>query len=157
MNQPFRIQPLGPVSAYVTYAISASRDVGVVAACKDVGCLAWAHGWQTLADESDLSPLGGKARADYIRQKSGRTFREQRTTAGITVFMFEAFQRCFEEHRTRPDVLLKSYGDWRANRVDKHGVYQMGLGGIRRHQRPQDWIEDLMEHEGSLADQRQKG
>ena len=147
-QQPFRIPPQGRVGDYITYSISASRDTGVVAACKDVGCQAWAHGWETTADETDLSPFGGKARADYIRRQSGRTFTERRTGAGLTVFRFEAFQRCFAEHRTRPDVFARRDGDWRG--------MQRG-GRVMRHVRPADWVEDFQEHEGALAEQRKRG
>ncbi len=142
--QPSRITPVGNVGDYITYSIRAGRDTGVVAACKDVGCQHWAHGWETAVDEAtDL----GKAQAAYIRQKAGRTFTEQRTAAGLTVFRFEAFQRCFAEHKTRPDVFRRRDGDWRGNPT----------GQFRQHVRAQDWIDDFQEHEGSLADERQKG
>ncbi len=142
--QPFRITPVGDPGDYVTYAIRAGRDTTVVSACKDVGCQNWAHGWETTVDEAtDL----GKAQAAYIRQKSGRTSTEQRTAAGLTVFRFEAFQRCFTEHRTRPDSFWRRDGDFRGNPT----------GRSLRHTRAADWIEDFQEHEGSLADERQKG
>lgn len=144
-NEPFRLPPIGPPSAYLTYSITASRDTGVVAACKDAGCQAWAHGWETTVDEA--TPLGAN-QAAYIRHKSGRTFTEQRTDAGLTVFRFESFQRCFTEHRTRPDVFTRRDGDWR-------GALRGGL--VLRHKRAADWVEDFQEHEGFLADQRQKG
>lgn len=143
--EPFRPAPVGASRDYVTYSIRAGRDTTVVAACKDVGCQAWAHGWETTVDEAtDL----GKQQAAYIRQKSGRTFTERRTGAGLTVFRFEAFQRCFAEHRTRPDTFWRRDGDFRG----------LPRGGQQlRHTRAQDWIEDFQEHEGSLADERQKG
>lgn len=143
--QPFRLQPAGPREAYISYAIHAGRDTSVVAACKDVGCQFWAHGWETTVDEA--TPLG-QQQAAYIRRKSERTFTERRTGAGLTVFRFEAFQRCFTEHRTRPDQFWRRDGDFR-------GVPQGGQ--VLRHARAQDWIEDFQEHEGSLADERQKG
>jgi len=143
-TQPFRVPPAGAASDYLTYAVRAGRDTSVVAACKDVGCQAWAHGWETTVDEAtDL----GRAQGAYIRQQSGRTFTEQRTAAGLTVFRFEAFQRCFSEHRTRADSFWRRDGDWRGNPT----------GQIRRHTRAADWIEDFQEHEGSLAEQREKG
>ena len=89
----------------------------------------------------------GQEQAAYIRHKSGRTFREQRTEAGLTVFRFEAFQRCFAEHRTKPDRFLVRDGDWRGNPT----------GRGRLHVNGRDWIEDLVEHEGALADLRKKG
>lgn len=143
-HQPFRLQPLGEPGDYVTYSISAGRDTGVVAACKDVGCQAWAHGWETTVDEK--TPLG-QAQAAYIRQSCGRTFTEHRTDAGLTVFRFEAFQRCFADHSTKADVFRVRDGDWRGNPTQR----------IRLHANGADWIEDLIEHESGLADLRQKG
>ena len=141
---PFRITPAGRPEDYLTYAIRAGRDTAVVAACKDVGCQAWAHGWETSVDEAtDL----GKRQGAYIRQGSGRTFTEKRTAAGLTVFRFEAFQRCFAEHRTRPDVFLRRDGDFRGNPTQQ----------VRVHKRAADWIEDFQEHEGDLAELREKG
>lgn len=143
-----RITPAGKPIDYITYAIRAGRDGTVVSACRDVGCQNWAHGWETTVDEgTDL----GKAQAAYIRQKSGRDFTELRigtvANPGLTVFRFAAFQRCFTEHRTRPDVFLRRDGDFRGNPTQQ----------VHRHKRAQDWIEDFQEHEGSLADERQKG
>lgn len=154
LHSPFRIPPSGRMGDYITYSINATPDVGVVAACKDVGCQAWARGWETYADEAtDL----GRSQAAYIRLKSRRTFTERRTGDGVTVFRFESFQRCFADHRTKPDMLLKSNGDFRTNWLDEDGVYRMQLGGIRRFARVQDWTEDFQEHQGSRADDQQKG
>jgi hypothetical protein len=146
-QQVNRHTPLGDPGAYVTYGIRAQRDVQVVAACKDVGCQAWAHGWETTVDENTEL---GRRQAAYIRHGSGREFTEHRTGPEgqqLTVFRFPAFQRCFAEHRTRPDLFLVRDGDWRGNPT----------GRGRVHARPQDWVEDFQEHEGALADLRQKG
>ncbi len=143
-QQPFRIPPLGPASAYITYSITAPRDTGVIAACHEVGCPAWRDGWETTVDEATQL---GTNQAAYIRTGSRRTFRERRTDAGLTVFVFESGQRCFAEHRTRPDLFAVRDGDWRGNPT----------GRVRQHTRPLDWAEDFMEHEDHLADQRKKG
>lgn len=146
--QPFHMPPAGQPGDYITYAIRAGRDGMVVAACKDVGCQFWAHGWETTVDES--TPLG-KAQAEYIRDPSdrgaGRTYTEQRTGTGLTVFKFEAFQRCFTEHHTQPDRFLVRDGDWRGNPTQR----------VRLHANGRDWAEDFQEHEGSLAELREKG
>lgn len=116
------------------YRVQMPRDVTVKAACEDVGCENWRYGWDSLIDES--SSLG-QAQAEYIRDKSGRTFREMRAPDGLTVFRFEAHQRCFEEHRTRPARL------------------SVATGGItlRTHSSLADLAEDYTEHVGRLADQ----
>lgn len=139
-----RIEPLHPLQAYQTYQIASPRDVAVKAACEAVRCEAWRHGWETRVDEStDI----GRVQAAYIRRRSGRTFRERRTEQGQTVFVFEAGQRCFADHRTRPEIYAVRDGDWRGNPT----------GRVRRHTRPADWVEDFGEHQLKIVDQQQKG
>jgi len=144
MQQPFRVQPMMPVENYVTYGISASKDTGIITACKDAGCQAWQHGWETTVDES--TPLGLN-QARYIRTGSGRTFTEAKTGAGLTVFRFESFQRCFAEHRTRPDVYLRRHGDWRGN----------PSGQRFHHANAADWTEDFRANQDRINSEIQKG
>ena len=139
-----RIQPQGEVHRYQTYSITAGSDVTVVAACKDVGCPHWAHGWETTVDERTSL---GQAQAAYIRTRSGRTQTERKTAEGLTVFRFEAFQRCFQEHRTRPDVFTRRHGDWRGN----------PSGQSYQHTHAMDWVEDFAENQQRLNDAIQKG
>ncbi|MEU0465017.1 hypothetical protein ABZ215_13520 [Amycolatopsis sp. NPDC006131] len=139
-----RIQPVGTVRDYQTYAIASPRDTQVKAACEEVGCANFRHGWRTIVDEAtDL----GKRQADYIRNQSRRTFREERNAAGLTVFTFESGQRCFADHRTRPEVYLVRDGDWRGNPT----------GHVRRHTRPADWVEDFGEHQQRVVELINKG
>ena len=142
-QEPWRPEPAGRPIDYLTYSIRAGRDTSVVAACKDVGCQNWLHGWETTVDEAtDL----GRAQAAYIRHKSGRTSTERRTGTGLTVFRFEAFQRCFVEHRTRPDTFWVRDGDFRGNPTQR----------VVRHVRAADWIEDFQKHKSSLTDLQEK-
>lgn len=144
MQMVNRIEPNLPVGAYQTYSITAPRDVTVIAACEQVECPQWRNGWDSVIDErTDL----GTTQAAYIRGQSGRTFREMRTDAGLTVFRFESGQRCFAEHRTRPEIYLVRDGDWRGNPT----------GRRRQHTRPADWVEDMAENQGRLIDLQQKG
>lgn len=144
MRPMFRIKPVGPAAAYQTYSIVALPDRTVVAACEAVGCGAWARGWEITVDEAtDL----GRAQAHWIRTESGRTFREYRTDAGLAVFRFESGQRCFAEHRTRPERYSVRPGDWRPAR----------LGPARVHVNARDWVEDFGEHQERVADQQRKG
>lgn len=143
-QEPNRFAPLGDPGQYVTYGISALPDTSVVAACKDVGCEAYRYGWESTFDEStDL----GREQARYVRQECGRDFDEMRTGTGLTVFRFKPYQRCFAEHRTKPDRFLVRDGDWRGNPTGRGRLYVNG----------RDWAEDFMEHEGALADLREKG
>jgi len=139
-----RLMPQGRVEDYQTFQITTPRDGAIVTACKDAGCQAWAHGWQTTVDERTQF---GRAQAHYIRWQSGRTFREQKAADGRTVFRFEAFQRCFEEHKTRPELYVVRHGDWRGN----------PSGRVKQHQRPADWVEHFALNQQKLADQAQQG
>jgi hypothetical protein len=139
-----RIEPNLPVSSYQTFSITAPQDTTIVAACEQVACPAWQFGWESKVDETTEL---GQQQAAYIRTKSGRTFREMKTDAGLTVFRFEAHQRCFAEHRTRPEIYVVRDGDWRGNPT----------GRRRTHQRPADWVEDFGEHQQRIVDQQQKG
>ncbi|RLV66354.1 hypothetical protein STAN_1875 [Streptomyces sp. CBMAI 2042] len=139
-----RVDPALPVGAYQTYSITSPTDTTVRAACQQVGCQAWLHGWESTIDEAtDL----GAQQAAYIRTQARRTFREQRTEGGLTVFRFESGQRCFAEHKTRPEIYAVRDGDWRGNPTGRH----------RTHARPQDWVEDFGEHQLRLVDQKKEG
>jgi len=139
-----RIDPAMPVGAYQTYEIRAPRDVQLKSACEQAGCAAWRHGWESVIDES--TPLG-RDQAAYIRGQSGRTFREQRTETGLTVFRFESGQRCFAEHGTRPEIYLVRDGDWRGNPT----------GRARQHTRPADWVEDMAESLDAVRTDKERG
>ncbi|MCT2591151.1 hypothetical protein LHJ74_14750 [Streptomyces sp. N2-109] len=139
-----RVDPNHPVQAYQTYQIVSPPDRLVRAACEQVGCQAWAHGWESVVDEATEL---GQRQAAHIRQRSQRTYREQRTQAGLTVFRFEPGQRCFAEHSTRPELYAVRDGDHRGNPT----------GRTRTHSRPADWVEDFGEHQQHIADQHEKG
>lgn len=137
-----RIEPkMGP-GAYLTYQVDAPKDVAIKTACEDAGCSAFAHGWETTVDERTQL---GAVQARYIRTMSGRTFRESRTGGGLTVFRFERGQRCFAEHRTRPETWSVLRGDWRASEP------------LRTHTDAGDWLDDFAEHQDQLADEARKG
>jgi hypothetical protein len=139
----FRIEPQLPAGAFKTYAIRRRRDVLVAAACEQVACPAYLHGWESTIDErTDL----GRQQAAYIRTQSRRTFRELRTEAGLTVFRFDAHQRCFADHHTTPETYLVRGGDHRTPRAP-----------ARVHTRPADWVEDCGEHLQRVADDRERG
>lgn len=139
-----RIDPNLPVGAYQTYSITAPADTAVRSACERANCQQWRYGWESPIDESTEL---GQMQAAYIRHQSGRTFREMRTEAGLTVFRFESGQRCFADHGTQPEIYLVRDGDWRGNPT----------GQQRQHTRAQDWVEDFGEHQLRLVDQQKKG
>lgn len=120
------------------YRFTAPPDTYVRSACEDVRCDAYQFGWDTLVDER--TTLGAQ-QAAYIRQQSGRTFREMGTPDGLTVFRFEPRQRCFAEHRTRPQ---------------RFAVYDGGPLA-RRHVSSVDWLEDCGEHLARIATIEERG
>lgn len=131
-----------PVQAYQTWSVKSRPDKRVKTVCEKVGCAAWRSGWESVVDESsDL----GRSQAAFIRS-SRRTFREQRNGAGLTVFRFEPYQRCFADHQTMPEKYLVRGGDYRAK-----------VGELRVHTRAADWVEHVQQHMGRLLDERDKG
>jgi hypothetical protein len=131
-----------PVEAYQTWSVKSRPDKRIVAVCERVGCRAWREGWESVIDESTQL---GREQAAFIRG-SRRTFREQKTAVGLTVFRFEPYQRCFADHQTMPEKYLVRGGDCRA-----------AVGKVRVHTRASDWIEHVQEHMGRLLDERAKG
>lgn len=144
MRPLFRPQPQLPAQAMKTYGIVAPSDRLVEVACEQVDCNRWREGWSSPIDEStDL----GRRQAAYIRTYSGRSFREERLGA-LTMFHFAAGQRCFAEHRTRPEIYIVRDGDFRGN---PRGTEP------RIHSGPQAWIADFGEHQERLADRLREG
>lgn len=134
--------PRLPVEAYQTWSVKSRPDQRVVAVCERVGCPRWRTGWESVIDEStDL----GRSQAAFIRG-SRRTFREQKNGLGLTVFRFEPYQRCFEDHQTMPEKYLVRGGDHRA-----------AVGQVRVHTRAADWVEHVQQHMGRLLDEQAKG
>ena len=133
-----------PSSAMQSYRIAAPPDVTVVAACEQVGCEAWRNGWDTIVDEA--TDLGTRQAAHIRSGQTGRTWREMARGDGLTVFRFDPKQRCFAEHRTRPETFTVAAGDVRS------------FGGlIRRHVRPVDWVEDMAGHLDDIRTARERG
>lgn len=137
-----------PMGAYKTYQIVTPLHSHFrPATCAEVECEAHAHGWITRVDEATEL---GQRQAHYIRQQSGRAFREQREASGLTSFVFQAGQKCFQQHRVRlerPEIYVRRDGDWRGNPT----------GNVVRHQRPADWQEDFAEHQDRIATELERG
>lgn len=131
-----------PAQAMKTYRIASPSDQQIVATCAQVGCPSWRNGWDTIVP--DDSP-----QAAYIRSgRSGRSYREMARGDGLAVFRFEPYQRCFADHRTRPEVYAVVGGDVRGN---PHRI------PARIHARPGDWVEDSALHQQALADRLAQG
>jgi hypothetical protein len=137
--------PRLPVTAVKTWAVRQSSDRTVKVACERAAPPCWSYlkGWETFLDEK--VPAQAEA-ARWIRHESGRTFTET-TGGGLTVFRFGPGQRCFTEHRTRPQQWVERDGDWRGR----------GRGAVLLHKRPADWQESFGEHQDRLATAIERG
>lgn len=145
-----RLAPALPVGAMKTYAIRSPRATHWRAAtCAEVACPAYLNGWRTVVDEATEL---GQRQAHHVRKAAGRSYTEHRDEAGLTVFTFEAGQRCFaaDGHQAptgRPELYVVRGGDWRGN----------PRGDVRKHVRAADWVEDFGEHQQQLADRLAQG
>lgn len=147
--ESYRLDPQLPVGSMKTYQVVAPRSTHFrEATCAEMNCPNYMHGWMTEIDES--SELG-QSQAYYIRNSSGRHFTENRNVRpGLTVFTFEAGQKCFSTHQTRlekPEIFLVKGGDWRGNPT----------GMRRQHANADDWVEDFAEHQDKLATRLNQG
>lgn len=145
MRQLNRIAPKMPAQAYKTFSVSSPLSTHFRrGTCAEAGCGAHRFGWRTVVNEAlEL----GQRQAHYIRKESGRKFTERRSDvvdtllsgieAGMTVFEFEAGQRCFTRHQVpvgRPELYVVREGDWRGN---PRGA------DPRLHTKPEHWVEDM--------------
>lgn len=138
------IPPRMPPQAYKSFLIVSPRDTTVRTACEEAGCEFWRDGWDSPVDERTEQ---GRSWAWIIRTQSKRMFREMKRADGVTVFRFAPGQRCFREHRTRPERYLVRGGDYRGN----------PRGERRVHQRPADWVEDMAVHQDRLISAIRRG
>ena len=130
-----------PQRAFTVHQVASPSDRTIIAACEQVGCDRYRHGWIMRFDERTEE---GRLYADLIRSgRHRRTFREHaaKTADGLTVFQFAAHQRCFAEHRTRPELY----------------VARVGTAPARRHVRPADFVEDLHETLDRRLSSRKRG
>lgn len=96
------------------------------AKCEEVDCNHYLNGWMSIVPRGSLQE-------HYIRYESGRSFREESTSAGMVTFIFAPGQRCFRSDRHfvpngRPEIYA-------------HKTYSGG----RRHTRAIDWVEHMNE------------
>jgi hypothetical protein len=138
----FRLPPAMDVGSYKTYQIRAPKTAHTrIGSCESAGCDANEFGWRTVV------PLGSP-QADYIRNHSGRRFREVVEDSQCH-FTFYPGQQCFTQHHVqdRPTFYVVRDGDFRGNPTGRRRMHASGA----------DWVEDFAEHQAKLADQQQKG
>lgn len=135
-----------PARAFTTHQVLSPSDRTIVAACEQVGCLRWRNGWDSKVDETTEA---GRALAHIIRSgEHGRTYRELpgRDAGGCTVFRFDGRQRCFGEHRTRPELF-----------VVRDGTPSQQAGPVRPFTRGTDFIDHYRETLDRRLTAKQRG
>jgi hypothetical protein len=145
-----RIAPALPVGAMKTYEIRSPRATHWrKATCAEVACPPYLNGWRTILDET--TELGQRL-AHTVRKVAGRAYTEHHAAPNLTIFTFEAGQRCFaaDSHQLptgRPELYVVRGGDWRGN----------PRGDVRKHARAADWVDDFATHQQQLADRLAQG
>lgn len=129
-----------PVAAMKTYAIKSPVEThSKPAHCRDIGCRDYLNGWSIKliagSDDDRFFRSACAGRVDGYR----RPFRTVRDGLFVT-FVFEAGTPCrfIMKHRAtldRPELYIVRGGDWRAS-----------TGLIRKHDRPEHWVEDFAGH-----------
>lgn len=137
-----RVFPKIPVHKMKTYRVASPRSTHTrPATCEEVNCRQWKRGWVTRV------PIGSPMH-DMLKQVVGRHSPDgiRRDGKEITSidsveaeFLFNPGTPCFKQstHRKRldrPELYIVRGGDWRAN-----------TGLIRRHTKPEHWVEDSQE------------
>jgi hypothetical protein len=143
-----RIKPVLPAEHMKTYQVRSPVSTHFrPATCAEVECASYLFGWQTVVPADS-------AAAGYIRHDRSRSHAEEREPGGMARFVFGAGQQGFppaHDHAVRtdrPEVYLVRDGDFRGN---PRGTQ------VRRHVRPDDWIEDFAEHQDKLATRLERG
>lgn len=141
-----RIQPVGRVQDYRTFQILAPTSTHRrPATCAEVNCPHYTGGWRVRVEGLPPEML-------HAATTSGRKYTELHVAEGENWLVFEAGQKCFRSaHHTVPlnrqEIFIARDGDWRGNPT----------GHVRKHTRPEFWLEDMQENQGRLADLHQKG
>lgn len=122
--------------------------------CEEDHCPWYLEGWRTVVDER--TSLGAE-QAAHIRSDKTRRYVEtselveappgQPLTSGrvMTVFTFEAGQRCFRQHRVpidKPELYL---------------VTDQGGEVVTRHSGAEAWVDDLCTNQSRLAELINRG
>lgn len=155
------MQPLnsvGPEHMRTFSVLAPAKSHHRVGTCDEAKCPNYLEGFAVIADEStDL----GQQQAYFIRHDGSRRFTEERGDLGLTVFTFEAGQRCFSTvffdgrvqrghlvRIERPEFFVVREGDHRGNpRGDKPFL----------HAKPENWLDEFATNLDRVAEARARG
>jgi hypothetical protein len=146
MQRMNRIEPQGRVQDYKTYQIlSPIPTHWVPASCADIDCPQYLKGWRVRVE-------GLPPEMVHTARTTGRKFTELNISETENWLVFEAGQPCFRasQHKKlldKQEIFVARDGDFRGNPT----------GNVRKHTRPEFWLEDFAEHQEQLARQIQQG
>lgn len=141
-----RIQPEGKVQDYRTFQITSPLSTHWrKATCQEVDCPHYLNGWRVRVE-------GLPAEMLHAARTSGRKYAELHVAEDESWLVFEAGQACFraEQHRKlldRQEIFIVRDGDWRGNPT----------GNVRKHTKPEFWIEDMQENNEAVRARIEKG
>lgn len=141
-----RVQPQGRVQDYRTFQILAPASTHRrKATCAEVDCKEYLGGWRVRVEGLPPEML-------HTAKNSGRKYTELHVTEKENWLVFEAGQSCFKsvQHTlplNRQEIFIARDGDHRGNPT----------GNVRKHTRPEHWLEEMGENQGRLADLHQQG
>lgn len=146
MRPTNRIQPLGQAQDYRTFQIVSPLSTHWrPATCVEVDCAQYLNGWRVRVEGLPPEML-------HTAKTAGRKFTELHVAEGENWLVYEAGQACFRatEHKKlldRQEIYIARDGDFRGNPT----------GQVRKHTRPEFWIEDMQENNSRVADRLQRG
>lgn len=147
MNRPLnRIPAVGPVQGYRTFQIVApSSTHRRKATCKEVNCPDYLKGWRVRKDSLDPKML-------HTATHSGRKYTELHVAEGENWLVFEAGQNCFRASQhsvplNRQEIFIARDGDYRGNPT----------GNVRKHSRPEDWIDEMQTNNEKVRERLERG
>ena len=136
-----RPEPSQPVHRTVTYAVKSPRSTHTrPATCEEAGCKAFLRGFTVTlpvgSDRIEHLKRAMRGEEDGIKRLDARVERD----GGIVHVHFAKGTACMgaTRHRVslnRPELYVVRGGDWRGS-----------TGLIRRHHRPEYWVEDFEEN-----------
>lgn len=146
MQKMNRIPPQGRVQDYKTYQIVAPLSTHWrPATCAEIDCPDYTKGWKLRVE--GLSP-----EMLHAAKTSGRKYTELDVTESEHWLIFEAGQPCFRArtHRKllgKQEIFIARDGDFRGNPT----------GNVRRHTKPEFWLEEFQENQENIARRIQQG
>lgn len=147
-----RLAPDAGPEYYKTYTMSSPfASHWRPANCEEYECQDFIHGFVITIDFS--TNLGKKQLHYLTKEDKDRRYHMQRTGPYEVKLIYGPGNPCFKrgDHRVpldRPPFYLVAEGDWRGNprRVRP-----------RRHQRPEDWVDDFATHQIKVAETMKRG